>query len=86
MLRIMQDKHGTQKRGGTKRPPYEQVWHVWTVIFPRRSITGRLLWGTVWRRRDDDHWIYKQYSGTPEANEHRRAVRALVLESKKTAR
>ena len=36
-------------------------WHVWTVTFPTRSITGRLLWGTVWRRRDQGRWLYKQY-------------------------
>jgi hypothetical protein len=36
-------------------------WHVWTVTLPRRSITGRLLWGTVWRRRDQGRWRYKQY-------------------------
>ena len=29
------------------RPPYEEVWHLWQVFVPRRSITGRLLWGTV---------------------------------------
>jgi hypothetical protein len=38
-----------------------QLWHVWTVTIPRRSITGRLVWGTVMRRRDDGHWIYKKY-------------------------
>jgi hypothetical protein len=21
------------------------LWHVWTITIPRRSITGRLLWG-----------------------------------------
>jgi hypothetical protein len=34
---------------------------VWTVTIPRRSITGRLVWGTVMRRRDDGRWIYKKY-------------------------
>ena len=24
------------------------VWHLWTVILPRRSITGRLVFGKVW--------------------------------------
>jgi hypothetical protein len=38
-----------------------QLWHVWTVTIPRRSITGRLVWGTVMRRRDDGRWIYKKY-------------------------
>jgi hypothetical protein len=38
-----------------------QLWHVWTVTMPRRSITGRLVWGTVMRRRDNGRWIYKKY-------------------------
>jgi hypothetical protein len=42
--------------------PDDQIWHVWTVTIPRRSITGRLVWGTVWRRRDDGQWIYKKYT------------------------
>jgi hypothetical protein len=48
-------------------PPLEskaawtEVWHLWTVIFPRRSITGRLVLGRVWRRRDGRHWIYKKF-------------------------
>lgn len=46
-----------------RRRHYEawQLWHVWTVTFPRRSITGGLVWGTVLRRLDDDRWIYKEY-------------------------
>jgi len=36
-------------------------WHVCTVTLPRRSISGRLVWGTVWRRRDQGRWRYKQY-------------------------
>ena len=45
------------------------VWHLWTVVVPRRSITGRLLWGKVWRRHDGRHWIYKKFV---EFNEHDR--------------
>lgn len=37
------------------------VWHLWTVMIPRRSITGRLVWGQVWRRHDGRHWIYKKF-------------------------
>lgn len=44
-----------------QRPPYEEVWHLWSVLIPRRSITERLVWGTVLRRRDDDRWIYRKY-------------------------
>ena len=37
------------------------VWHLWTVIVPRRSITGRLVRGRVWRRHDGHRWIYKKF-------------------------
>jgi hypothetical protein len=47
-------------------PEYDEVWHLRNVIIPRRSITGRLVWGTVWRRRDDGRWIYKKYVGNPD--------------------
>jgi hypothetical protein len=40
---------------------WANVWHLWTVMIPRRSITGRLLWGRVWRRHDGRHWIYKKF-------------------------
>ncbi|NOJ43685.1 hypothetical protein HCN58_29690 [Bradyrhizobium sp. WSM 1791] len=47
------------------RPPatWRQTWHLWTVFLPRRSITGRLVFGRVWRRHDGRHWIYKQFLG-----------------------
>jgi hypothetical protein len=44
-----------------KRPSWEVLWHPWMVVIPRRSITGRLVWGTVWRRRNGRRWIYKQH-------------------------
>ena len=62
-----------------------QVWHIWTVTIPRRSITGRLVWGTVWRRRDAGRWIYKRYVEGAETIEKRRAVRTLVSKSKTAA-
>jgi hypothetical protein len=37
------------------------VWHLWTVILPRRSIAGRLVFGKVWRRHDGRRWIYKKF-------------------------
>jgi len=37
------------------------AWHLWTVIIPRRSITGRLVIGKVWRRHDGRHWNYKKF-------------------------
>jgi hypothetical protein len=44
------------------KPAWANVWHVWTVIIPRRSITGRLVFGQVWRRHDGRRWIYKKFS------------------------
>jgi hypothetical protein len=40
---------------------HDAVWHLWRAAIPRRSITGRLAWGTVWSRRDEHRWIYKKY-------------------------
>lgn len=37
------------------------VWHPWAVLIPRRSITGRLVRGQVWRRHDGRRWIYKKF-------------------------
>ncbi|NOJ47671.1 hypothetical protein HCN50_15670 [Bradyrhizobium sp. WSM 1744] len=49
------------------RPPtaWREAWHLWTVFFPRRSITGRLVFGRVWRRHDGRHWIYKRFLEYP---------------------
>jgi hypothetical protein len=46
---------------GTAKPAWAGVWHLWTVILPRRSITGRLVLGQVWRRHDGRHWIFKKF-------------------------
>ena len=43
------------------KPTWAEVWHLWTVFIPRRSITGRLVFGQVWRRRDGRRWIYKKF-------------------------
>jgi hypothetical protein len=48
---------------------WANAWHLWRIIIPRRSITGRLVWGLVWRRNHGGHWIYKkfvEYSYTDE--------------------
>jgi hypothetical protein len=47
-----------------QKPAREEVWHLRTVVIPKRSITGRLLWGTVLRRRRNGRWIYKKYIET----------------------
>jgi hypothetical protein len=36
-------------------------WHLWTVIIPRRSISGKLVSGQVWRRRQGGKWAYKKF-------------------------
>jgi hypothetical protein len=43
-----------------RRLAWTDSWHLWKVVFPRRSITGRLVWGTVWRRSGGRRWIYKK--------------------------
>ena len=45
---------------GQARP---DAWHLWRVLIPRRSITGRLVWGTVWRRDRGGRWVYKKVIG-----------------------
>jgi hypothetical protein len=44
------------------KPAWAEVWHLWKIVFPRRSITGRLLTGRVWRRFDGRRWIYKKFT------------------------
>jgi hypothetical protein len=47
--------------GLSQRPAAKRVWHLRTVIIPRRTITGRLVRGRVWRRHDGRHWMYKKF-------------------------
>jgi len=37
-----------------------ETWHLCRILLPRRSITGKLLYGIVWRRRDGKRWIYRK--------------------------
>jgi hypothetical protein len=86
MLRTITSKYGViQMLLPKPLPPYAEVWHLRTAIIPRRSITGRLLWGTVLRRWDNNRWIYKKYAESVDAKEHHASVRALFKECKKTA-
>ena len=50
--------------GLSQRPATTRAWHLRTVIVPRRSITGRLVSGKVWRRYSGRHWIYKKFIPT----------------------
>jgi hypothetical protein len=47
--------------GLSQRPAMAKAWHLRTVIIPRRTITGRLVRGQVWRRHDGRHWLYKKF-------------------------
>jgi hypothetical protein len=42
------------------KPEWASAWHIWTVVVPRRTITGRLTWGRLWRRHNCRRWIYKR--------------------------
>ena len=42
-------------------PAWAETWHLWTVLMPRRSISGKLLFGQVWRRRNRRRWQYKKF-------------------------
>jgi hypothetical protein len=44
------------------QPAWAEVWHLWKVLIPRRSITGRLVYGQVWRRHDGRRWVYKKFT------------------------
>jgi hypothetical protein len=44
-----------------QRPETVTAWHLCSVIIPRRTITGRLVRGQVWRRHDGRHWLYKKF-------------------------
>jgi hypothetical protein len=46
---------------GDAGPAWADLWHLWTIFIPRRSISGRLVWAKVWRRYDGRHWIYKKF-------------------------
>jgi hypothetical protein len=43
------------------RPANAATWHLARVIMPRRTITGRLVRGLVWRRYDGRRWLYKKF-------------------------
>jgi hypothetical protein len=47
--------------GLNQRSSRATTWHLWRVIIPRRTITGRLVRGQVWRRHDGRHWQYKKF-------------------------
>ena len=50
-----------RKFGLERRTAKPTTWHLRRVIMPRRSITGRLVRGQVWRRHDGRRWLYKKF-------------------------
>ena len=50
-----------QNEGARSKPAWVGVWHLWTVVIPRRSIAGRLVHGKVLRRHDGRRWTYKKF-------------------------
>jgi hypothetical protein len=57
---IAEDRERLRILGLNPKPAWAEVWHLWKVIMPRRSITGQLVTGQVWRRYDGRRWIYKK--------------------------
>jgi hypothetical protein len=43
------------------KPAWACVWHMWTLILPRRAIDAGFVWGRVWRRHDGRRWLYKRF-------------------------
>jgi hypothetical protein len=65
---MIADKRGAVQISASEQKPTrsftgDEDWHIRPVTIPRRSITGRLVWGLVMRRRDGRKWIYKKYTG-----------------------
>ena len=67
----------------TSSRAWKDLWHLWTVLIPRRSIAGRLVFGKVWRRHDGRRWIYKKFIQDNAEWEYRRSAGILVKESRK---
>lgn len=57
VLRLLRVTH----HGLRSRYPKPQSARQLTVIVPRRSINGQLVFGKVWRRHDGRDWIYKKF-------------------------
>jgi hypothetical protein len=56
---------------GSKSRSRQESWHLTAIFFPRRSISGKLVYGLVWRRYNGRRWIYKRvvdYKDSEELN------------------
>jgi hypothetical protein len=63
MIRAPVDEHRANNPAGA------EFWHIWIVYIPRRSITGKLVWGHVWRRDSGRRWIYKRVANGQETEQ-----------------
>jgi len=54
-------RHIDVSTGSYPGHPRADVWHLWRVFIPRRSIAGHLVWGMVWRRSNGRRWAYKKF-------------------------
>jgi hypothetical protein len=60
LLQLKQSITRSEMNNTSAYHPATELWHIWTVFIPRRSIAGRLVWGRVWRRFDGRRWVYKR--------------------------
>ena len=65
----------TAVRSDRKQHAWPDTWHLWQVIIPRRSIAGRLVWGTVWRRNRGGRWVYKKFVEYSDDGDPNRSAR-----------
>ena len=64
----MTDRHSQiDATDNAAKPAWTELWHLRFVLMPRRSITGKLVRGLVWRRYNGGRWIYKRFT---EFDEH----------------
>ena len=61
---IVQDYHIGKLDERSVTVGHRSRWHLWKVIIPRRSISGKLVSGQVWRRRQGTKWAYKSLRGS----------------------
>jgi hypothetical protein len=51
---LAESREWTRMLGLNPKPAWAEVWHLWKVIIPRRSITGALLMGQVANTTGDE--------------------------------
>jgi len=65
MRDVVESREELRMLGLSPNPAWTEVWHLWKVILPRRSNTGHLVRGQVWRRHNGRRWIYKEFVEYP---------------------